>query len=176
MGGRKPRQKGDRVERSVLAAHAKLGIHGQRIPCSGSAGGEFAGDLVLYPPLVGKIIGEVKSRRKGRGWATMRNWLENRDILFLHENLKRPLVVIQWALWERILGKLYLAHIRSLAGEVLQMDDELEPGEDQSRAVQADRGGHRNDGSGPDDLYTDTVPAVGIGWSECMVDTSVRGR
>ena len=50
MSGARHRQKGNRVERELVARHAALGIHAERYPLSGAT--RFRGsahDLDLYP-------------------------------------------------------------------------------------------------------------------------------
>ena len=41
-------RKGKRVERELVELHRDLGIQAQRVPRSGAAGGDFAGDLHLH--------------------------------------------------------------------------------------------------------------------------------
>jgi Holliday junction resolvase len=46
-GGRSPRQKGNRTERALRYYLMQRGFTAERVPLSGSAGGRFAGDLLL---------------------------------------------------------------------------------------------------------------------------------
>jgi hypothetical protein len=63
----------------------------QRVPCSGSAGGAFAGDVTL--PLLGvDRIAEVKVRANGFG--RLYDWLANRDFLVLKSDRREFLCVL----------------------------------------------------------------------------------
>jgi len=84
MPGRAARRKGCDAEREF----ARL-VGGKRVPLSGSAGGDFAGD-VLWPG-VGR--GEVKRRRDG--FRQIYGWLEGRDFLALRADRRPWLVVVR---------------------------------------------------------------------------------
>lgn len=83
MPGRASRRKGTEAEREF----ARL-VGGVRVPLSGSAGGEFAGD-VIWPGL-GR--GEVK--RRANGFALLYRWLEDRDWLAVRSDRKNWLVIL----------------------------------------------------------------------------------
>jgi Holliday junction resolvase len=57
MSGRRSRNKGARVERSIVNALQANGIAAVRVPLSGAVGGRFAGDIVL--PLIAAEIAKV---------------------------------------------------------------------------------------------------------------------
>ena len=105
MPGLSPKRKGSRIEREIVQRHLKLGIHAERVPLSGAAGGSFSGDVDIYA--FGKndapLCGEIKARKGGAGFATMERWLSDNDILFLRRDRAEPLVVLPWATWERLL-------------------------------------------------------------------------
>lgn len=101
MAGRKHKQKGDRVERKIVALHKAAGIMAERIPLSGAAGGSFSGDLKLE--LGEGLLGEVKARKEAAGWKTIKTWLGNNDVLFLVEDCCEPLVVLTWASYQAVL-------------------------------------------------------------------------
>lgn len=46
---RASRDKGARAEREIVHRHRELGVHAERVPLSGAAGGRFIGDVDLYP-------------------------------------------------------------------------------------------------------------------------------
>lgn len=94
MPGRAPKQKGYSGEREL----AKL-LRGQRVPLSGSAGGEFAGDVLV--PGLGR--GEVKRRRDG--FKQLYSWLEGRDFLAVRADRRDWLVVLPLDKLMRIMRK-----------------------------------------------------------------------
>lgn len=83
MPGKAPRRKGFDAEREL----ARL-LGGRRIPLSGAAGEDYAGDIEV--PGLG--IGEVKRRRDG--FRQLYGWLEGRDFLAVRADRKDWLIVI----------------------------------------------------------------------------------
>ena len=71
---RKSRDKGARFEREVVSLHKAEGIHAERVPLSGAAGGAYAGDVDIYVrgPDAAPWVGECKVRgpRSGDKWHT----------------------------------------------------------------------------------------------------------
>jgi Holliday junction resolvase len=108
MSGRRSRDKGARAEREVVNLHRAQGVHAERVPLSGAAGGGFFGDVHLYilGSDVAPLIGEVKARASGRGFATLESWLNENDVLFLRRDRSEPMVVLPWRSWSRLVGKL----------------------------------------------------------------------
>lgn len=104
MSGKRHRQKGDRIEREIVHAHLDIGVHAERVPLSGAAGGRFSGDVDVYafgedaPPLVT----EVKARKDGAGFVTLERWLGEHDALFLRRNRGAAMVVLPWRTWKRL--------------------------------------------------------------------------
>lgn len=96
----KSRRKGDRIERELVDLHRALGIPAERVPLSGSAGGSFTGDLRID----GIGTAEVKARAGGEGFVTLERWLADHDALFLRRDRAKPLVVLPWATYARLLG------------------------------------------------------------------------
>lgn len=82
---RMSRDKGQRIERE------DAGIPASRVPLSGAAGGEYAGDLRILD-----LVAEVKARANGEGFKTLEAWLGDNDLLFLRRDRQRPLVVLPW--------------------------------------------------------------------------------
>lgn len=98
MGGKKSREKGDRAERKVVEAFKKAGLKAQRIPLSGSAGGEFTGDVWVglgIRPYTDGLTLEVKSRKSPTPWKQLTTWLAENDGLVLCEDRKPPLVLLR---------------------------------------------------------------------------------
>ena len=87
--GRGPRRKGNRVEREVLALLREAGLEARRVPLSGSAPG-YPGDLEVELPGLGKVLVEVKARRR----VALEAWLEGRGLLVLKPDRKPPLAVL----------------------------------------------------------------------------------
>jgi len=82
--GRASRDKGNRAEREV----AKI-LSAKRVPLSGAAGGEYAGDVV--DELLGR--GEVKRRKDG--FKLLYKWLEGNDFLCVRADRKDWLIVMK---------------------------------------------------------------------------------
>ncbi len=90
-GGRRSRDKGDRVERAIVRALQDNGFGAERVPLSGSAGGSYTGDLTV--PLLGRdLVVEVKARADG--FREMYAWLDGRDVLMLKADRREVLVVV----------------------------------------------------------------------------------
>lgn len=98
-GGRRSRDKGNRVERAIVRALQEHGLGAERVPLSGSAGGSYVGDLTV--PLLGvdRVV-EVKAR--ANGFAQLYDWLEGRDLLIVKADRRHPLVVLPLDLAARI--------------------------------------------------------------------------
>jgi Holliday junction resolvase len=90
--GRKSRDKGNRVERAIVAALQGHGFAAERVPLSGAARGRFGGDVSV--PLLGvdRRI-EVKARRDG--FAELYKWLGDHDFLIVKRDRSEPLVVLR---------------------------------------------------------------------------------
>jgi Holliday junction resolvase len=63
-GGKRSRDKGNRVERAIVKALQNHGLGAERVPLSGAAGGSYLGDITV--PLLGvdRVV-EVKARARG---------------------------------------------------------------------------------------------------------------
>jgi hypothetical protein len=105
-GGRPPRRKGNRVEREVLALLKEAGLEARRVPLSGSAPG-YPGDLEVVVPGLGKVVVEVKARKR----VALEAWLEGRGLLVLKPDRRPPLAVMPL--------QALLALIRAAKGEGL---------------------------------------------------------
>ncbi len=94
-GGRRSRDKGNRVERALVKALQGAGFGAERVPLSGSAGGSYLGDLTT--PLLGRdMVVEVKARADG--FRELYGWLQDRNLLVLKADRREPLVVLPLAL------------------------------------------------------------------------------
>ena len=81
------RLKGDRFERECVHALKALGVVAERVPLSGAAGGDFAGDLIV----AGRRI-ECKTRK--RAWLDLFNWLPGNHALMIKADRTDTLVVM----------------------------------------------------------------------------------
>lgn len=99
MGARAPRR-GSRIEREVVALHREAGLEAERTPLSGALGGDIVGDVLIAR----RLRAEVKARAKGDGFRTLERWLGANDLLFLRRNGCAPLVVMDFALYARLLA------------------------------------------------------------------------
>jgi Holliday junction resolvase len=92
MSGRRSRDKGNRVERGIVAALQAAGLAAVRVPLSGAAGGRFSGDVIM--PLAGRdLCLEVKARADG--FRNLYDWLQDRDVLIVKADRQEPLVVVR---------------------------------------------------------------------------------
>lgn len=94
------RTKGLRVEREIVAMHQAIGVHAERVPLSGAAGGSYKGDVIID----GQLRAEVKSRNEGQGFALLQRWLADNDMLIVKEDRKEPLVVLPWETYRKLIG------------------------------------------------------------------------
>lgn len=103
--GAMQRRKGGRVEREIVNLHKAVGIHAERVPLSGAAGGGYSGDVDVY--VLGRdeapFVAEVKARATGGGFVTLEKWLSDNDVLFLRRDHAEPLVVLPWRSWLRLI-------------------------------------------------------------------------
>jgi hypothetical protein len=107
-GGRKPRQKGDRLERALVRLLAQHGIVSVRMPQSGAKAGCLSGDLVL--PLCGReLIVEVKHH--GSSFKRLYDWLTGRDLPLIKADHKEVLIVVSLRLAVKII-ELAVPHLQ----------------------------------------------------------------
>jgi hypothetical protein len=108
-GGKGPRRKGNRVEREVLALLREAGLEARRVPLSGSAPG-YPGDLEVELPGLGRVVVEVKARKK----VALEAWLEGRGLLVLKPDRRPPLAVLPL---QALLGLIRAANGEGLASK-----------------------------------------------------------
>lgn len=103
--GKSQRDKGARREREVVNHWRERGIRADRVPLSGAAGGEYAGDVDLYA--FGRdeapMVGECKARANGGGFKQITKWLGQNDFLVLHEDKCARLYVVPERIMERLI-------------------------------------------------------------------------
>ena len=103
---RMQRDKGQRVERELVAAHVALGVKTERVPLSGAQRYQGNGadlDVYAFGRDAAPLCCESKARKSGAGFATLEKWLGENDALFLKRNNAEPMVVLPWRTWARLL-------------------------------------------------------------------------
>lgn len=107
MSGRQSRSKGARREREIVGLHKAIGVHAERVPLSGAAGGHFSGDVAIYIDGLdaAPMVTEVKARKSGSGFVTLEKWLGENDALFLRRDRTEPIIVLPWRTWCRLIGR-----------------------------------------------------------------------
>ena|ERR1700730_236559 len=90
-GGRRSRDKGNRLERELVNLLQRAGIAGERVPLSGSAGGKFAGDISI--PVLG-VDRCCECKVRGKGFGQLYTWLRDRDLLIIRADRRELLVVV----------------------------------------------------------------------------------
>jgi len=101
-GGKRSRDKGNRVERALVTFLQDRGFAAERVPLSGSVGGSYVGDLTV--PLLGvdRVV-EVKVRAKG--FRKSYKWLERRDLLIVRADRNEALAALPLRLAAEIAAK-----------------------------------------------------------------------
>ena len=94
------RQKGLRNENKVKTMHHNIGIKAERISAPYKPGPDLSINIDGT-----QLRGEVKARRDGSGWKTIKNWIKSADALFLIEDRKEPLVVLNWETYRRLVSQ-----------------------------------------------------------------------
>lgn len=153
----KERRKGGVIEREIVKLHEEIGVHAERYPLSGSS--RFRGqghdvDVYAFGTDEAPLVGEVKGRKGADGFRLLERWLGDDDMLFLRRDRARPLVVLPWRVWERLLTEIawLRAHRKPPLAAILE-----------KRAVRADAGGEngetQKDGAGAGIAESGTRPS-----------------
>jgi hypothetical protein len=94
-GGKAPREKGDRLERTLVRLFLERGIDACRMPLSGTLGERFAGDITVR--FLGRDLRvEVKARKNG--FARLYSALNGRVFAVVKSDRQSALVVLPVAL------------------------------------------------------------------------------
>jgi Holliday junction resolvase len=91
-GGRRSRDKGNRLERALVRALQDAGFAAERVPLSGAARGRFGGDLSV--PLLGADH-RVEVKARANGFRRLYDWLGDHDFLIVRADRSEPLIVIR---------------------------------------------------------------------------------
>jgi hypothetical protein len=108
QGGRRARDKGNRIERELVERHKALGIHAERYPLSGASRFRGAGhdiDIYALGSEAAPLVAEVKARASGGGFTTLERWLGDYDLLVLRRDHTDPLVLLPWRTWAALLKR-----------------------------------------------------------------------
>jgi Holliday junction resolvase len=67
------------------------GFAAERVPLSGSAGGSYAGDILVKLLSVGL---RVEAKARGNGFGRLYRWLAGADLLIVKQDRAEPLVIV----------------------------------------------------------------------------------
>lgn len=105
--GKPSREKGLRAEREIVARHAEIAVHAERVPLSGQQKFRNSVDIDVYA--FGKhnapLVAEVKARASGEGFQILERWLGEGDLLFLRRDRAPPMIILPWRTYERLLKR-----------------------------------------------------------------------
>lgn len=107
-GGKPARDKGLRAEREMVARHELLGVKAERVPLSGQSSYQNNScdlDIYAFGSFAAPLVGEVKARKSGAGFALLERWMSDADVLFLRRDRADPIVVLPWASWAKLLTR-----------------------------------------------------------------------
>ena len=92
MMGKKSRTKGQRNECAIVNLLKDAGLPAERVPLSGAAGGQFAGDIVVN----GK---RFEAKIRASGFKQIYEWLGDHRGLFIRSDRRELLIVLRAADW-----------------------------------------------------------------------------
>lgn len=102
MGGKRPRQKGDRLEYSLVNILRAHDLEAKRVPLSGSAAG-YKGDVICRLPNNQTLVIEAKAR--ATGFKQLYGWLDGEaDLLVLKADRQEALAVVPLRLFCQLLA------------------------------------------------------------------------
>jgi len=98
-----PKRKGTGYENEVRDSLIDLGLEARRQPRSGAELG-YPGDVIFtLPGEASPILGECKRRRGTSGFATIKRWLGDHDVLFTRADHDETFVHMPWRTWVRLI-------------------------------------------------------------------------
>ncbi len=100
-GGKRSRNKGLRGEREIVNRFIAAGIHSERVPLSGAAGGSYTGDLTVA------VQGQDwtgESKWRADGFKQLYSWLAANRLLFLRADHNPTLVAMRLEDFIAIIG------------------------------------------------------------------------
>ena len=96
--GSKSKSKGYRTEYNLVKRFQAAGLDAKRQVLSGALP-DHPHDIKINNP---DFIVEVKARKNGKGFATIKKWKGSADLLVMVEDYDEPGVYIDWRLWKQI--------------------------------------------------------------------------
>jgi Holliday junction resolvase len=99
MGGKAPRQKGNRMERSCVLLARALGLTAERVPLSGAAGGSYVSDITIR---VLGLLRRFECKWRGDGYKQIYKHLGTNDGLIIKADDKPMLMVQPYEDWLRM--------------------------------------------------------------------------
>mgnify|MGYP000028144563 FL=1 len=100
-GGRRSRDKGNRMEREVVNRFLAAGISAERVPLSGAAGGSYKGDLTV---VVQNEDWQGECKARATGFRQTYDWIEGNKLLFLKADRMPTLVAMRLEDFIAIIG------------------------------------------------------------------------
>jgi hypothetical protein len=114
MMGKKSRIKGQRNECAIVNLLKDAGLPAERVPLSGAAGGQFAGDILID----GK---RYEAKIRASGFRQIYEWLGDHAGLFIRSDRRETLIVIRAADFIELMTK----GKRSTRAEVDQLEQQI---------------------------------------------------
>lgn len=104
-----PKRKGTGYENEVRDKLINLGLKAERVPRSGAEPG-YPGDVKFSLPGHGDgedhLLGECKRRKGTSGFATIKRWLGDHDVLFTRADHDETFVHMPWRTWVRLIEEM----------------------------------------------------------------------
>jgi hypothetical protein len=99
------KQKGDRCERQIVDLLRSHGLNAYRVPLSGSCTG-FKDDIEIRTP---DRTWRIESKARANGFTSLYRWLNGSDVLVVRADRQRPLAVIDFEEFAKLLAHLVAA-------------------------------------------------------------------
>ena len=96
MSGRYSRSKGMRVEREIVNLLKEKGLHAERVPLSGAAGGSFGGDI--YCVNSGRTW-KIECKARASGFKQIYEFMQGNDAAIIKADRLEPLIVMRLKDW-----------------------------------------------------------------------------
>ena len=100
MMGKKSHAKGKRNECAIVNLLKDAGLAAERVPLSGAAGGQFAGDILMG----GK---RYEAKIRASGFKQIYEWLADHRGLFIRGDRRELLIVLRAADWIELRRRQY---------------------------------------------------------------------
>lgn len=98
-----PKRKGTGYENEIRDKLIDLGLEAARVPRSGAEPG-YPGDVRFrLPGSEGDLLGECKRRKGTSGFATIKRWIGDHDVLFTRADHDETFVHMPWRTWVRLI-------------------------------------------------------------------------